>query len=219
MGFMDWLSGGAYSGARNAYNQAGTDASKLGADQRDWYGNQTNRAQGFYGGANQAYGNMAGQLGGPGYLENLYNRRASGQDTDYNNAYAYQMQKGMAGIGQQGAYAGSANSSGNSAQKGAFEAEMAGQRANQMGQLAQGAQAEKSGRLGQIFGAGMGLGGQQSGLQMQGAGMGGQAYGQGQMAGIEARLQAAGIGMQEWRDLMGGIGGLAQGAGSYLGGK
>lgn len=204
--------------AKAAANKAGQGAQAAGQKYQGQANQGMQAAQGFYNPAQQQFQNMQGQMGGPGYLEQLYQKRASGQDQDFNTAYANQMQKGMASIGQNSAYAGAYNSGATQTRQGAFEAEMAGQRANSLGQLAGAAQGAQQGRLGQMFGGAMGLGGAQSGLQMEGTKLG-TGYGfQGDMANIEAQLQGMGYDMQSRQALLQMLFGGAKAIGAGKGG-
>lgn len=168
-------------------------AFNLGAQSNSTLDKGQNAAIGAYAPAANAAADTTSQLGQTGYLENLYNKRAAGEDADYNAAYANQMQQGMATIGQNSAYSGHLNSGGNATREGAFQAGLAGQRANEMGQLAQGAQAEKSGRLGQIFNENLGVGAGQAGIYTGTASQKSQMDFNSQLAAIEAKFRQEGM--------------------------
>jgi hypothetical protein len=171
---------------------------------------------------------MRGQAAGPTNQEQLYNERKGGVDP----AAAYQDERAMADINRQLAARGMANSTPGVRQITDYQANINAQRAQQLAALAGGADTSRLGLDQAYGGAAQGASGEQRGYYndvMNGAGslgdsrantfghfseLGGQAYGEGQKEKLQAALQAAGIDMATFQNMVGdvtAVGGLATG--------
>lgn len=202
---------GAYGDQKNAANRAADQATAAGGAAKNTVMDAEKRAQGYLQPAAGAYGQMSGQLQGPGYLEQLYQGGLSSEP------YQRAAKMGLAQMQQASAARGAFNSGGAQRAEGNFLSGLSSEYFKNQANLAGQAQSEKQGRLGQMFGSGMQLGQAQGGLAMDAGKTGAGFQLQGDMAAIEARLKAAGVDVEKNRDLIQMIMGLGQAAGAASG--
>jgi hypothetical protein len=203
---------GAYDDQKSAANKAADQATAAGGAAKGTVMDAEKRAQGYLNPAAQAWQGMSGQLQGPGYLEQLYQQGMSSEP------FQRASKAGLAQMQQAAAARGAFNSGGAQTAEGNYLSGMASNFYGQQAGLAGQAQAEKQGRLGQMFGSGLQLGQAQGGLAMDAGKTGAGFQLQGDMAAIEARLKAAGVDVERNRDLIQLILGGAKAAGGAMGG-
>jgi len=204
---------GAYDDQKAAANRAATEAQGAGAAAKNTVFEGAKQAQEYLKPAAGAYGQMAGQLQGPGYLEQLYQQGLNSEP------YQRAAKMGLAQMQQASAARGAFNSGGAQTAEGNFLSGLSADYFRNQAGLAGQAQSEKQNRLGQVFGSGMQLGQAQGGIATGAAGQGAGFQFQGDMAAIEARLKAAGIDVQKNRDLIQSILGIAGAVGGAAGGR
>jgi hypothetical protein len=192
--------GEGYDEAARGAERAGTEYGNLGREQRDYYERATNQAQGYYGRAGGAYDQFYGAGGagaGPSFSEDYYKSMSGKDPFAFERGQSARNVNAQAAAGGYGGKALAAHALGQSA----FDDRLMQYR----GQLAGQADQARTARFGQQMGAAMGLGGAQSGLQMQGAGMAGGAYGNAMEGGINARTNAAQLRGQGTNAAFGGM--------------
>lgn len=207
MGFWDdtfgYLTGSTQrKKAERGVNKAADELGAFGQEQKDFFTGGLDRATGYYGSADKAYGDLygqGGQLAGKGYLEDLYEKSAGGS----NPFYARARETGTKSINDAFAARGLYNSGAALSAIGNLNADLGAQEARDMERMAGSAQAAREGRLRSGFEGAMGLGAGKAGLVHPFYGSAGAAQQQAKMAELAARMKAAGIDLEQYRDIFG----------------
>jgi hypothetical protein len=193
-----------YDEAANATGAAGQKASDLGQEQKDFYLGGLDRAQGEYGQAQDVYGQTVGDLT-PGAYEQHMQDSMAGKNAYYDQART----SGQKGLDSAFAARGIGNSGAALEASAKMNAQLGAEQARDLEGIAKTGQEFQNTQKQKAFEGAMGLGGAKADLTSGFYGKAGDSYESGKLAGINADLAKAQIGLQKRRDTLGLVSGLA----------